>query len=137
MFQTETPVTRSRAPVRKESGSKQNLGDALARSPAPPYSTKLLGRLGCHAPSSGGSRPAGGSPCLLFSIIKKSQGEGNKLIVSFYFLRNTWDPIQDPTGSAVTPCDELCFSLGFGAFYATGSDGIRAGSDGIRGGAIS
>ena len=90
MFQTETPVTRSRAPVRKESGSKQNLGDALARPPAPPY-------------------------------INKSQGEGNKLIIAFYFLRNTWDPIQDPTGSAVTPCDELCFSLRFGAFYATGS----------------
>ena len=85
-------------------------------------------------------RPAGGlgeSPCLLFSIINKSQGEGRKLIISFDFLQNTRDPMQDPTGSAVARCHELCFSLGFGAFYATGSDGIRAGSDGIRGGAIS
>ena len=37
----------------------------------------------------------------------------------------------------LTSSHELCFSLGFGVFYATGSDGIRAGSDGIRGGAIS
>ena len=31
------------------------------------------------------------------------------------------DPIQDPTGSAVVRYHELCFSLGFGAFFATGS----------------
>ena len=69
-------------------------------------------------------RPAGGlgeSPCLLFNIINKSQGEGRKLIISFDFLQNTRDPMQDPTGSVVARSHELCFSLGFGAFYATGS----------------
>ena len=69
-------------------------------------------------------RPAGGlgeSPCLLFSIINKSQGEEGKSIISSDFLQNRRDPMQDPTGSAVARYHELCFSLGFGAFYATGS----------------
>ena len=69
-------------------------------------------------------RPAGGSgeaPCLLFNIINKSQGEGEKSTISFDFLQNRRDPMQDPTGSAVVRYHELCFSLGFGVFYATGS----------------
>ena len=63
----------------------------------------------------------GEAPCLLFSIINKSQGEREKSIISFDFLQNRRDPMRDPTGSAVARYHELCFSLGFGAFYATGS----------------
>ena len=76
----------------------------------PPYNTKL-GRAG---------RP-GEAPWLLFSIINRSQGEREKSIISSDFLPNRRDPIQDPTGSAVVRYHELCFSLGFGAFFATGS----------------
>ena len=69
-------------------------------------------------------RLAGGrgeAPCLLFSIINKNQAEGEKSIICSDFLQNRRDPMQDPTGSAVARYHELCFSLGFGAFYATGS----------------
>ena len=79
-------------------------------SGTPPYNTKL-GRAG---------RP-GEAPWLLFSIINRSQGEREKSIISSDFLPNRRDPIQDPTGSAVVRYHELCFSLGFGAFFATGS----------------
>ena len=40
-----------------------------------------------------------GSPRLLFSSINKSRGDGQKTIISFGFLQNRQDRMQDPTGS--------------------------------------
>ena len=86
----------------------------------PPYNTKL-GRAG---------RP-GEAPWLLFSIINRCQGEGEKSIISLGFLQNRRDPMQDPTGSAVARYHELCV---FAWVWCILCDGILAGSDGIRAG---
>ena len=61
-----------------------------------------------------------GSPRLLISNIIKSRGGSKKTIISFDFLQNGRDWVRDPTGLVLSRFDEFCFSLGFGAFYATG-----------------
>ena len=85
-----------------------------------PYNTKLS-RAGA----------GGEAPCLLFSIINRSQGEVDKSIISSDFLQNRRDPMQDPTGSAVARYHELCV---FAWVWCILCDGILAGSDGIRAG---